>query len=125
MLLATCCLLATIVLLACRPSGPEKSSVTEPTEGQPATVSVSLAWDPPTTDAAGRPLDDLAGYRLYFGTRSPLSQARDTSVELSSMTSFTLEDLPPGTYFFAISAVDDSGNESELSNEVRAELTGP
>jgi hypothetical protein len=83
---------------------------------------VTLGWDPPATDAAGGPLDDLAGYRLYFGTRSPLSAARDTFVEVAPGAEFTLEDLRPGTWYFAISAVDESGNESELSNEVRGEL---
>lgn len=95
--------------------------MTEPPDGEP-TVSVTLAWDPPTTDAQGNALEDLAGYRLYFGTRAPLSQARDTFVAVGTSTTHTLEGLSPGTWFFAITAVDVNGNESGFSNEVGAEL---
>lgn len=111
---------------ACRPSGPDAGGPTGPQEpGTEPTVSISLAWDPPQTDVEGRPLDDLAGFRLYFGTRSPLVASRDTFVDVGTATSFRLEGLEPDTYFFAISAVDETGNESELSNEVGAELSPP
>ncbi len=30
----------------------------------------TLSWDPPTTNADGTPLTDLAGYRIYYGTSS-------------------------------------------------------
>lgn len=121
---ARLCLGVALALAACRPAGPVDGSPTEPPQGR-ATVSITLAWDAPTTDAAGRPLDDLAGYRLYFGPTSPLDPARDTAVEVGLETSHTLRDLQPGTYFFAVSAIDEAGNESELSNEVGAELTAP
>lgn len=114
-------------LASCRPAGPGNGSPTEPPEppdGEP-TVSIALAWDPPTTDAEGNPLDDLVGYRLYFGTRAPLSQVRDMFVEVGTRTTYELEGLAPGTWFFAITAVDENGNESAFSNEVGAELEAP
>lgn len=107
-------------LWACRPAAPE-GAPTGP--GGTPTVSVTLAWDPPATDASGGPLADLAGYRLYFGTRSPLAATRDTFVSVGLAGSRTLSGLTPGTWFFAISAIDESGNESALSAELRAELT--
>lgn len=126
-LLSLVAIVAGAYLTSCRPSGPGTGSPTDPPEppdGEP-TVSIALAWDPPTTDAEGEPLDDLAGYRLYFGTRAPLSQARDTFVEVGTSTTYRLEGLAPGTWFFAITAVDVNGNESEFSNEVGAELGAP
>ena len=30
----------------------------------------TLAWDPPTTNADGSPLTDLAGYKIYYVTTS-------------------------------------------------------
>jgi len=104
---------------ACRPAGPDDEGPTGPL----ATVSVTLAWDPPQTDAAGGPLADLAGYRLYFGGTSPLATTRDTFVDVGLATTHTLSGLSPGTYFFATTAIDESGNESALSAELRAELT--
>lgn len=109
---------------ACRPEGPanEGSLLAPDPDG---TVSITLAWDPPQTDAEGNPLDDLAGYRLYFGQQSPLDASRDTFVEVGLEASRTLTGLSPGTYYFATSAVDTAGNESALSDEVGAELTSP
>lgn len=124
--LASLLSVASLVLLAiaCRPSGPAERSVAGPEDG-PGTVSVTLAWDAPTTDARGQPLEDLAAYRLYVGTESPLVRGAGSFVEVGMATTFTLEDLAPGTYFFAVSALDESGNESELSNELGAVLGAP
>jgi len=113
--------LCALVLYACRPGGPDG----DPGTGPPSStaVSVTLEWDPPVTDATGDPLDDLAGYRLYFGTSTPLSVARDTFVDVGLATTHTLVGLEPGTWYFATTAVDESGNESVLSAELRADLT--
>ncbi len=110
--------------LACRPAAPDGAGpLTGPASDK--TVSITLAWDPPQTDVLGGPLEDLASYRVYFGSRSPLDMARDTFVEVGLVTTYTLYGLEPGTYFFAMTALDDSGNESPLSGEVGAELSLP
>lgn len=119
--LALSILLCAVLSYACRPEGPEDEAPTGPPSA--TTVSVTLEWDPPSTDAAGDPLDDLAGYRLYFGTSTPLAVARDTFVDVGMSTSFTLVGLEPGTWYFATTAIDESGNESALSAELRADLT--
>lgn len=110
-----------VALPACRPAGPDDGPPTGPPTGEPK-VSITLAWDAPETDATGAPLDDLAGFRLYFGTTSPLVTSRDTFVDVGMATSYTLRELPPGTYHFATTAIDADGNESDLSAEVTAEL---
>lgn len=113
-------LLLCLLLAACRPDGPAEGSPAGPES--PSTASATLAWDPPTTDADGEPLTDLAGYRLYFGRRGPLVKGESEFVQVGLVTEHTLEGLEPGTNFFAVSAVDEDGNESELSNEVAARL---
>jgi hypothetical protein len=70
---------------------------------------VTLAWDP-NTEA------DLAGYRVYYGTSS-----RDYGVTLDvgNWTSCTIGGLQQGkTYYFAVTAYDTVGNESDFSEEV-------
>jgi hypothetical protein len=67
--------------------------------------------------ADGSPLTDLAGYRVYFGTTSPLSKASSSWVPVDGGTTFTFTDLELGTTYFAITAVDIAGNESDFSNE--------
>lgn len=60
---------------------------------------------------------DLAGYRIYFGTRS---RSYGPYVPVGKeVTSYKLNGLSEGkTYYFALTAVDKSGNESGYSNEV-------
>jgi fibronectin type 3 domain-containing protein len=80
-------------------------------------------WDAPTTDAAGDELDDLAGYFLYVGTVSPLTRSNSTRIDAGLATSFEVDRLDRLVYYFAVSAVDLAGNESELSEQLAADLT--
>ncbi|MBL9135105.1 MAG: tandem-95 repeat protein [Verrucomicrobiales bacterium] len=72
-------------------------------------ANVRLAWDP-------NPETDLRNYRLYRGT-APNSYDSTTDVGLA--TTADVSGLADGvTYYFALSAVNQAGSESDLSNEV-------
>ncbi len=101
----------TLSVHACSPDAPEGGLPTHPSEG----FSVSLEWDPPTVDAVGRPLTDLAGYRLYYSPALPPTGPEGVSVEVGDTPRATVSGLPAGTYYFAVTAVDSAGNESDLS----------
>ena len=61
----------------------------------------------------------LSGYRVYYGT-APGSylQARGAGASAGTSTSYTATGLLAGkVYYFAVTAVDSSGNESAFSNE--------
>jgi hypothetical protein len=60
---------------------------------------------------------DLAGYRIYYGISS---RSYGPYIPLDkNVTSYTLNALVEGrTYYFALTAVDTSGNESGFSQEV-------
>ncbi len=105
--------------LACQPGAP--ADFTGP-PGQIRTFSITLAWDPPTTDATGAPLIDLASYRLYFGQSTPISKDNSTMVEVGAEPTFTLSNLQAGIYYFTVTALDSDGNESAMSGEVSGEL---
>lgn len=107
------------LLAACAPGAPDGSAVSGPSE---TGSDVTLAWERPTTDAEGNSLEDLAGFRIYVATESPLEPEGAEQVEVGDTTRHTFSDLEPGVYFLAVSAVDTAGNESELSEEVRAEV---
>lgn len=89
-----------------------------PSSGTPApgtSGSARLMWFPPTTDEDGSPLNNLAGFRVYYGT-SHLSLPR-TSIDIAnpSAITWTVGGLQPGTWCFAVTAVDANGHESSFS----------
>lgn len=77
---------------------------------------VSLEWEPPTENVDGSSIDDLSGYRIYYG---PFSRdySSEVAVDDERTTAHQLV-LPSGSYYFAMTAVDVFGNESSYSNEV-------
>jgi len=79
------------------------------------TENATLSWDAPTTNTDGTDLTDLAGYKLYYGT-SPGTY--DSVIDAAKVTTYTVSDLTPATYYFAVTAYDEGGNESNYSNEV-------
>jgi len=78
--------------------------------------SVTLSWAAPSANADGSPLNDMNGYKIYYGNISGsypfvINAGMDTAYEVCSLT----EGL---TYYFAVTAYDTSGNESAYSHEV-------
>lgn len=77
--------------------------------------SVLLAWDPPTADTEGNPVTEPIAYKLYHGA-SPSEYF--ASIDVGSVTTWKVEDLYPGTHYFAVTAYTRGGSESGFSNEV-------
>ena len=75
-----------------------------------------LSWQAPTKNVDGSTLTNLAGYKIYYGTASK-SYAQTVNVPGASTTTWTLS-LAPGTYYFALTAVDSTGAESAKTEEV-------
>lgn len=109
------------LLVACAPESPEGGLPTHPSER----FSVTLAWDAPSTDAMGNALEDLAGFRIYHSPVMPPDGPEGTRIEVGGATEYTVQDLAAGSYWFAVTAVDASGNESDLSEALRVEVGAP
>jgi hypothetical protein len=89
---------------------------TEPSSTPPATSSgtgnATLSW---TLNSE----TDLAGYKVYVGTAPGLYSYPGSPIVIGRTDNYAITGLPVGqTYYFAISAFDNSGNESTLSTEV-------
>lgn len=110
-------ILAVAIASGCSPDGPGTGIPTHPSD----TYSVTLEWDAPTKDAVGRPLEDLAGYRLYY-RETDSDAGSDTMVELGAETRATVAGLPAGEYLFAVTALDTLGNESDLSDPLPVDV---
>lgn len=80
------------------------------------TGTASLAWSAPTesTDGSALSSNSLSGYRIYHGTvATSLNQVID--VTGSANTQYVVQQLPPGTHYFAVTAVSIDGVESAMS----------
>lgn len=71
-------------------------------------ADASLSWDANTEN-------DLAGYKVYYGTSSGNYGA---PVDVGNQTSYTVTGLNGSPYYFAVRAYNTSGTESGYSNEV-------
>jgi len=80
---------------------------------------VTLSWQHPTINTDGSPLTDLNRYKVYYGTSS-----RDypNSIDVGVNNTASVGDLSPGTWYFTVTAIDHSGNESGFSNEVQKNI---
>ncbi len=84
----------------------------------PGSASVTLTWQPPTENADGSPLTDLSGYNIYVGTASSNYDYMEIRLDNPGLTAYVVENLQPGTYYFAATAFNSTGIESELSGEI-------
>lgn len=80
-------------------------------------VGAELSWQIPTQTVDGQPLSDLAGYRIHYGTKQD-AMVRSVEVPSAGLNKFKVENLAPGTYYFAVRAVTSDGTESDLSNVI-------
>jgi len=82
---------------------------------QTATGTAIVSWTAPTTNTDGTALTDLAGYRIAYGQAADeLDQS--APVNNASLTTFTVNNLTSGQWFFAVYAINQSGVESGISN---------
>jgi hypothetical protein len=82
---------------------------------QVATGSATVSWTPPTTNTDGSALTDLASYRVTYGLAADaLSQT--ATISNAGLSSYTVEGLSQGTWYFAVVAVNAAGVESDISN---------
>ena len=85
-------------------------------EGNPKS-NVTLSWQAPTENADGSPLIDLKGYKVHYGPRSK-TYSQTIQVANPGLTTYVVQNLSSGNYYFAITAYNADGQESALSSEV-------
>ena len=86
-------------------------TVTAPAD---TTGTATVTLTPPTQNSDGSPLTNLAGMRVYYGT-SPASLTQQIQLASTTQTTYTLTNLPGGTWYFAATAYTATGMESPKS----------
>lgn len=84
-----------------------------------ATGSVALEWNIPTSYVDGTPTLGPVGFKVYYGTSS---RSYTNTVDVKEATRCIIGSLSPGNYYFAITAYDTSGIESDFSAELRTTI---
>jgi hypothetical protein len=79
--------------------------------------AVTLTWQPPTENTNGTALTDLTGYTISYGTQ-PNEYTNTITLTNPGLTTYVVDNLSPGTYYFTIAAVASDGVESEPSAPV-------
>ena len=107
-------------------TAPQPGTGAEPDPG-PAPVgngTASLTWTPPTERVDGSDLSsELAGYRIYYGTQSRQYSHFITVFE-PGIATYLVDNLSPDTYYFAVTTLTLSGQESDYSDEATKVITG-
>ena len=123
---AACLMIATLSLGACgdrQTASPETASrpfyrpPSMATGKLPASGSVTLSWTPPSQNVDGTPLQDLAGYRVYY-SQAPWGWTSSLNVPDPSVTTVQIPNLATGTWYFMISAYNAAGAESNRTEPV-------
>lgn len=82
--------------------------------------TATLTWDAPT-NPDGTTITDIIGYKLYYGTSSG---NYSTIIDVGNQTSYTINNLSAGTYYFVVTDYNSTGDESSFSNEVTKTISG-
>lgn len=90
----------------------------------PGDTQALLTWTPPTQNTDDTPLTNLAGYRVHWGV-SAASLTQTAQLSNPSLTTYTISNLTPGTWYFGIRAYTTQGAESALSNVVSRVARAP
>ncbi|MBX5463879.1 MAG: putative Ig domain-containing protein [Steroidobacteraceae bacterium] len=96
---------------------PAFSIVVNPASGGATLGAATVSWTPPTRNTDGSTLTNLAGYHIVYG-RSPDALTQTITINNPGITSYVIENLASGTWYFAVTAFTNGGSESALSNIV-------
>ena len=103
------------LLAACGDEDDPAASSNAPTGT--GTGSAMLSWLPPTQNPDGSPLNNLAGYRIYWGT-SAGSYTNSVTVNNPGLATYVVTELAPAQWYFVVTAYSAAGAESGHSNIV-------
>ncbi len=67
-----------------------------------------MSWEPPRRNLDGSVIGNLAGYFIYYG-KDPTNLNAIIKIPDPYVTTYTIDKLAPGTYYFRIVAFTEAG----------------
>lgn len=110
-----------------QPTGAEENPETPPVSANEENIGTAeIHWTAPTLRTDGTPLQpsDIKGYRVYQGSESR-GWYRYHQVNDPNLNFVDIEGLAPDAYYFAISVIDQFGQESDPSELAYKTITAP
>lgn len=98
-----------------RAAASSASSVPKPSQSMEG--NATLTWEAPTSNTNGTALTNLSGYRIYYGANEG-EMSETVQITNVGIQTYVIEDLQPGTWYFAVRALSSDGTESPLSDVV-------
>jgi len=95
-------------------SGSSSSGVSVAPKGEGTAL---ISWTAPTENTDNSTLNDLAGFKIHYGT-FPGEYDNTITIDNVGLSSFLVEDLGASDWFFVMTAFNSSGIESAYSEEV-------
>jgi hypothetical protein len=86
-------------------------------DGSNGARNITVSWIPPIANTDESVLEDLAGYRIYYGTASR-DYSDSSAIDNPGLSSFVVEGLGEATWCFVMTAINEQGIESSYSEEV-------
>lgn len=83
----------------------------------PVGGSVKLTWTPPTQNTDGSALTNLVGYTIVYGS-SPTALSQTITLTTPSVSTYTVDNLAPGTWYFSLEAVNAESVHSARTSPV-------
>lgn len=86
-----------------------------------ANGAATLSWTPPTQNSDGSALTDLAGFVIVYG-QSPTQLNQTITIRNPSVTTYLVENLTSGTWYFAVQSENTAGVRSVPSATVSEQI---
>ena len=102
-------------------SGTQQPPVA-PLPSSSSSSNATLSWTAPTENTDGSVLLNLGGYVIHYGT---VANDLTSSITISNpgLTTYVVDNLAAGTYYFTLSATTTGGVQSVASNEASVTIS--
>jgi len=113
----TICITAVLLTLCACSRVPTPIDTVQPSRLSAGIGTATLSWEPPRRNGDGSLIENLAGYFIYYG-RSPNNLNVTIKIPDPYVTTYTVDRLGPGTYYFCIVAFTAAGIRGSASPTV-------